>query len=404
MNSRKNIIAIFSQLPLPEFAGDRQMVNNHLKNLSNHYNVYAVIICLEEPTNEVHNFLKQHTSNYKIFQLSKLQMIFNSLTGIIKLQSLQVSLFYSNKIQSYIDNQLFEMDFIFCCNIRTSKYVLTSPLPKFIDFIDSISLNYKRSQKNVKSFFWKLIYWYETPRLYKYEEKIINSFDSSFVVNYNEMQYWSSKLNIDKIIWLPNGIKNHLFSYNKQVENWHKKSIVFLGKMDYPPNVDAVLWFIDEVYPYLDKDIQFFIIGARTNQNIINKAEAYKNIIIKGYLEDPYLIVNSCNVVISPMQTGGGVQNKILEGMALGKVNVTTKLGANSIRFAQNGIHLLVEDNAEKMAELINQICNMPENYFGIGAKARDLVKDIYTWEKHGDTMIKKIESSLSNKNDISNL
>ncbi len=403
-NSRKNIVAIFSQLPLPEFAGDRQMVNNHLKNLSNYYNVFAVIICLEEPTDEVHNFLKQHTIKYKIFRLSKLQMIFNSLAGIIKLQSLQVSLFYSKKIQTYINNQLSEMDFIFCCNIRTSKYALTSPLPKFIDFIDSISLNYKRSQKNVKSFFWKIIYWYETPRLYKYEEKVINAFNLSFVVNHNEMQYWSSKLKINKMIWLPNGIKNHLFSYDKQVENWYKKSIVFLGKMDYPPNVDAVLWFIDEVHPYIDSDIQFFIIGARTNPKIVAKAKACTNIHIKGYMKDPYLIVNSCNVVISPMQTGGGVQNKILEGMALGKVNVTTKLGANSIRFAENGIHLLVEDNAKKMALLINQICKTPENYMGIGSRARDLVKDIYTWEKHGDTMIKQIESSLSYKNDIINL
>lgn len=392
---KRQILAIFSQLPLPEFAGDRQMVNNNLKNLSNCYNVFAVIICLENPTDEVHNFLKKYTIGYKIFQLSKLEMLYNLLLGFIKLEPLQVSLFYSKKIQSIINKKHSKVDFIFCCNIRTSKYALTSSLPKFIDLIDSISLNYKRSKKNVKSMFWKLIYFYETPILYKYEEKIIRSFNSSFVVNYNEMKYWSSKLNISKILWLPNGIKKHLFLYEKKNQNWHKKSIVFLGKMDYPPNVDAVLWFIDEVYSYLHKDIQFFIIGARTHPKIISRTKSLKNVHVMGYLEDPYLIVNSCNLVISPMQTGGGVQNKILEGMALGKVNVTTQLAANSIRFAKKGIHLLVEDNPVKMGELINQICDTPERFTDIGIKAKDLVKDIYTWEEYGKNMINRMESLL---------
>lgn len=391
---KKDIVAVFSQLPLPEFAGDRQMVNNHLKNLSTKYNVSAVIICTESPTEEVHSFLKEHTVSYKIFQLSKFQILKNLIIGFISNEPLQVGYYYSKEIQSFIDKTAVEKDIFFCCNIRTAKYAAKCNLPKFIDLIDSISLNYKRSFKNVKSLLWKIIYWYESRKLYQYERKIISTFNASFVVNFNEKEYWSSELKTNTIIWLPNGIKPHLFDYNKKIENWHQKSIVFLGKMDYQPNIDAVLWFIDNVYHLLDKDIQFFVIGARPTKKILKKAKPFKNIHIEGYLEDPYLIINSSNLIVSPMQTGGGVQNKILEGMAMAKVNVSTKLGADSILYAEDNKHFFVEDNPIKMAELINEICNNPnENgYMSMGKEAKKLVKDVYTWNNHGEKVIETLE------------
>ena len=127
----------------------------------------------------------------------------------------------------------------------------------------------------------------------------------------------------------------------------------------------------------------------------------YKNISVLGYVEDPYVIMDLCTLVVSPMQTGGGVQNKILEGMALAKINVATSLGADSIYLAERGKHILVEDNPTEMATLINAICNNPSEYEHIGIAAKELVKDIYTWENHGRKMIDVIEDYCQNQNPI---
>jgi glycosyltransferase involved in cell wall biosynthesis len=95
------------------------------------------------------------------------------------------------------------------------------------------------------------------------------------------------------------------------------------------------------------------------------------------------------------MQTGGGIQNKILEAMALGKINVTTTLAGNSIYKALNYKHYLAEDNAEKMATLINNIVAHPEKYECIGKNAKELASEIYTWKNFGQILITTIQANL---------
>ena len=116
-----------------------------------------------------------------------------------------------------------------------------------------------------------------------------------------------------------------------------------------------------------------------------------------GYMEDPYLVMNSCAVVVSPMQTGGGVQNKILEGMALGKVNVATTLGAESIRFAENGKHLIVVDEPQQIAQSINNVLNNPLEYRIIETNAKQMVAETYTWKNFEQEIISTINHSLPN-------
>ncbi len=395
-NSKESVLALFSQLPLPEFAGDRQMINNHLKILSQKYEVHAIIICVEEPTLEVHDFMKRYTKDYKIFHLNKWDFFINIIKGVLLGKSLQVSLYYQKNIQEYINSNIAKNKFVFCRTIRTSKYFLNHDIPKFIALVDSISITYERSLKRVDSFFWKMVYLYEYKKLRKDEINVIENYDAAFLINYQEQQYWENKLKNGKVIWLPNGIKEHLFDYHKTDNQFTNKTILFLGKMDYQPNIDAVLWFIDYVFDKLDKDIKFYIVGVNPDKKIISTASKYKNIIVTGYIEDPYIIMNSCSLVVSPMQTGGGVQNKILEGMAMGRLNLATTLGADSIYLAENGKHLLIADDPNEMAKIINEVCTNPNKYEAVGINAKELVKNIYSWEMHGSKMLEKIESIIN--------
>ena len=393
--SKDSVLALFSQLPLPEFAGDRQMINNHLKILSQKYEVHAIIICVEEPTKEVHDFMRQYTKEYKIFHLNKWNFFINIIKGVLFGKSLQVSLYYQQDIQDYIDNNIGNKKFVFCRTIRTSKYFLKHDIPKFIALVDSISITYERSLKRVDSLFWKMIYLYEYKKLRKDEISVIENYDSAFLINYQEQQYWENKLKNGKVVWLPNGIKEHLFDYNFVDHQYSDKTILFLGKMDYQPNVDAVVWFIENVFDKLDDDIRFYIVGVNPDKKILSKAEKYKNIIVTGYMEDPYIIMNSCSLVVSPMQTGGGVQNKILEGMAMGRLNLATTLGAESIYLAENGKHLLIADEPQKMAQMINEVCTDPKKFEYLGLNAKELVSKNYSWAMHGEKMLENIESII---------
>ncbi|MCU0322764.1 MAG: glycosyltransferase [Chitinophagaceae bacterium] len=396
MNSEKQkVLAIFPQLPLPQFAGDRQKVHNHIKILSKNYQLNAVIICRTKPTSDDLTFLEQHSASFKIFYLSKLTILLNLFKGVLRGEALQVAFFYNTTIQGYINAEVKKNDFVFCNLIRVAKYAEYLDIPKYIDIVDSLSINYKRSLENVQSILWKFIYKYEYKHLYDYELLVMQKFNASFLVNYSEQQFWQKQVPDKPIVWLPQGIKEELFNYTQRDASF-KNSIMFIGKMDYQPNIDAVIWFLKHVWDKVDKQVVFYIAGVNPPQSLIQMAKDDKRVKFMGYMKDPYLIMNSCNLVISPMQTGGGVQNKILEGMALGKINIATTLGAESIRFAENGKHLLVIDNPSEMASAINQILKNPQQYELMEGLAKELVTKVYTWSNFENELLSTIQHSTS--------
>ena len=196
-----------------------------------------------------------------------------------------------------------------------------------------------------------------------------------------------------KTEWIPNGVNEELFEYNKFDERY-KNYIVFFGKMNYQPNIDAVMWFVRNVLPKINKDLKFTIVGAYPPKKILNLAKRYNNIKVTGYIEDPYLILKSSLCVVAPMQTGGGIQNKILESMALGTVNIVSSLAAKPIG-AEHRKHYFVCDNPQKIAELIDNIYKNPQDFERIKINAREFIRNNFTWKIYEDRLLKVINEIL---------
>ncbi len=242
-------------------------------------------------------------------------------------------------------------------------------------------------QKTTNSVLFKMIYTIESKRLSCYEPKIINQSDLTLCVNKAEAEDVSRYGNVK---WIPNGVNESIFEYNKRDGNY-QYSIAFFGAMFYQPNIDAVLWFDKYVLDWVDSKIRFYIIGSKPSKEVCELAKKRSNVIITGFMEDPYLILNSCDVILAPMQNGGGIQNKILETMALGKVNILTTYAAEPIIGGIAGQHFLVEDNPEKMAELVNDVCFSFDKYAMIGKTAKQLILEQYTWTNYKDKLYNAI-------------
>jgi glycosyltransferase involved in cell wall biosynthesis len=238
---------------------------------------------------------------------------------------------------------------------------------------------------------WKLLYSIEAPRLLKFERKCIEFFDKVFLVNPDEVKFFN---NPEKVIWIPNGVDEKLLTYNRvspEYRNW----VVFFGKMDYQPNVDAALWFIENVLHKIDKEINFMVVGANPPKELIKIAEENTRVKITGYVEDPYIILKSSLAVIAPMQTGAGIQNKVLEAMALGCLVIISSLAAKPI----GGIHkehFLIVDNPDEIANFINEIKDNPQKYEYIKENAKQYIKEKFTWSIKEKELIKYIEEVLN--------
>jgi glycosyltransferase involved in cell wall biosynthesis len=152
--------------------------------------------------------------------------------------------------------------------------------------------------------------------------------------------------------------------------------------MDYHPNIDAVRYFATEVFPIVRRrhpDAKFVIVGGSPTQRV-RKLSQRENVRVTGFVDRPEKYLVRATVVTAPMRYGTGLQNKVLEGMAVGRPVVTTSLGADGIR-AEPGRHLLVAETGQEMADTILELFEDPARRLRIGDAARQRIRERYTWE-----------------------
>ncbi len=391
---KRKLHFILTRLPYPPVGGDRLKSYNLIKILSRHFNLHIVIITDEKDSDENTEFLTKYSAHFQIFHFPKWRFLFNASFAFLGNEPLQSKYYQFSKVERYLKKHIDQDDLLICCLIRTAAYSFKYPNVKLLDIVDSISINYNRSIEKVESFFWKLIYRFEMPRVEAYEKKCLQKFDSTFFVNSFEAEHWSK---FGNVAWVPNGVNPDILNYHFFPDNKYKKVITFFGKMDYQPNVDAVKWFIERCLPYVDKAYSFLIVGSNPCKIITRLAAKHDRVSYTGFVTDPYFILASSAMVIAPMQTGGGIQNKILESMALGCIVVTTSLGGNPIKGAINGEHLLIEDDPYKMAQVINEVLTDPGSFDYMGKNAKAFIRQNFTWDIY-ETRLLSLISSLGVK------
>ena len=286
-----------------------------------------------------------------------------------------------------------ECDLLISSLVRTRKYfncIENKDKRIIFDMVDSISLNYEASAEETKSNFWKIIYSVESKRLKEFEKQSIKNSNVTFLFNPDEKAYWDSAGNV---VWLPHGTDEKLFYYDRTIPEL-EKSVVFLGKMDYQPNIDAVLWYLKNVHPFLPQDLKFVIVGAYPTKEIVKESSRFTNVIVTGYVDDPYIYANSCMAMVAPMFTGGGIQNKVLEGMALGKINIVSTKTAKAIKNLVVGKEVLVADTPSEYIENILDIYlnGNEDKYKFIERSAREFIMENFTWVKYGEQYCNALE------------
>lgn len=299
-----------------------------------------------------------------------------------------------------------------CNNTHNSSLPFAPRL--IMDFCDVDShkwIQYGQSS----SFPLSLLYRLEGRRLAAYERKIAESFDHSVVISQKEAEIFRSQNpHIPLITVVANGVDYAYFnpdelyplpplppqsllapaSGKQATSPKHAPSplLVFTGAMDYHANVDAVVWFCKEIFPALKAcipHIRFYIVGSNPCQKV-KLLENGDGIKVTGFVEDIRPYYQRADVCVIPLRLGRGVQNKVLEAMAMGKAIVTTPKALEGIN-AVAGEHLLVGNDQESISRAILMLLNDEGLRIKLGAKARHYVKTHYNWSSN----TKKLESLL---------
>ena len=167
-----------------------------------------------------------------------------------------------------------------------------------------------------------------------------------------------------------------------RVEDGEGPLAVFTGQMDYRPNIDAVQWFVAEIFPLVRKahpDARFAIVG-RAPSDDVRALEKLPGVIVTGEVPDVRPWLAAADVVVAPLMLARGVQNKLLEAMAMARPVVASAAAATGID-ANPGEHLLVADDAPSMAAAISRLFENPDAAAMMGAAARQRMIARYGWD-----------------------
>ncbi|MGQ0558187.1 MAG: TIGR03087 family PEP-CTERM/XrtA system glycosyltransferase [Sphingosinicella sp.] len=238
---------------------------------------------------------------------------------------------------------------------------------------------------------WPLSWLYrrEARLLSAFEREVAASAEAVTFVSEAEAALFRSMTGLANIHALPNGVDSHRFDPDadfpclRPEQRPPRPTLLFTGQMDYPPNVDAVRWFALHVLPLLPSG--HFVIAGR-NPAAAVKALAGPQVTITGEVADMRSWLAVADIVVAPLRIARGIQNKVLEAMAMARPVVASPAAFAGIE-AEPGHHLVVTDSAEMMASELVGLLADPARSAAIGRAARQHVFDHYRWDRCLDSL-----------------
>lgn len=196
---------------------------------------------------------------------------------------------------------------------------------------------------------------------------------------------------------VPHGVDVENFSFSEFTEK--EKIIVFIGNYLHYPNVDAVLFFHQEIWPRVRSrlpDVRFMVVGQAPPPEIQSLSKD-KAITVTGRVDDVRSFLRKGRVFICPVRLGGGFRGKILEAMAIGRPVVSTSLGAQGVPVDQRE-NIIVADTPDEFTQGVLDVMNDDPLFERIRTKARKMVEEHYAWEKGVQIMEEVLERMLKEK------
>jgi glycosyltransferase involved in cell wall biosynthesis len=181
---------------------------------------------------------------------------------------------------------------------------------------------------------------------------------------------------------VPTGVDIDFFQ--ESTEPRVPKSLVFLGSMDWMPNIDGIVWFAEKIWPRVKEkhaDATLTIVGRRPVPKVLELAANDPGIVVTGTVPDVRPHLAKASLMIVPLRVGGGTRIKIFEGMATGIPCLSTRIGAEGLPVTDGKDHLLADEPAD-FASAIDRCFSEPKFAATLGGAGRELVASRYSWEK----------------------
>ena len=383
-----NLLYLVHRIPYPPNKGDKVRSYHILKHLAARHRVFLGTFA-DDPDDLQHVArLRELCAELRVIELSPRLARLRSVSGFAANEPLSVAYYRNAELARWVDSTLAK-EAIDACIVFSSamaQYVAGADAPRtvLIDFVDVDSAKWVQY---ADSRWWPLswVYRREGSRLLAFERAAADRATRAFFVTDAEADLFRRLAPgcVGRIDTIGNGVDTEQYAPSEALPSPFAAGslpVVFTGAMDYWPNVDGVRWFAEEVLPrVLDAlpSAHFTIVGMRPTAAV--KALASAHVTVTGTVPDVRPYLQHAAVVVAPLRVARGIQNKILEAMAMARPVVATDACGAGID-AVNGRHFVTAHDAATMAGAVVSLLRDGEGARMMGNAARARIVARYTW------------------------
>ncbi len=394
------LLVVLSRMPYPLEKGDKLRAYHLIKRLAKSHEVY--LFCLSDqrtkPEDEAH--LRSICKHLQVVHLPLWRILMRMAGAMFSRLPFQVSYFHHGHAQRAMDKVMgtFRPDHVLCQLVRTTEYVRKKHgTAKTLDYMDTLSKGMERRAETAP-FHLRAFFKAETKRLIGYENLMLDLFDHQTIISAQDrdLLYHPQR---DQVEVIPNGVDTEYFKpayrpENADVEKTH--DLLFTGNMNYPPNIDSVLYLVHHVLPLVHAKrpaTNLLIAGVDPDLRVRDLANQHPSVTVTGWVKDIRDSYACARIFVAPMQIGTGLQNKLLEAMAMRIPCVTSGLANNAVG-AVPGEAVLIGQDPQDYADHILRLLEHPEERDRLAGNGYRFVHRSFDWDRSAERLDKLMQTA----------
>ncbi len=379
------ICILAPRFPMPECGGDVLRINYIARHLKAQGHQVMLVSYTEGPPDL--EAAKQVYDKIYTVEHSKMATFFYSVLFMLTGRPVQCGYYYSSAY-----NKLFKRvvetdkpDMYVAHLLRMVPFLENAKLQEksIVEMTDALSKTYAMSNEAKGNTLLRNVYKIEKHLIAKYEQYVIKHYPKVVLVSQSDIDFLRNSMgdqSATSLVLHTNGVECIPIA-NHQIDT---RKICFIGHMQSLPNQDAVIHFINDIFPLIlakKPDVKFYVVGAHPPKTI-QKLDNGKNVFVTGFVDDLNKFVSDSCFAVAPVQIAAGIQNKVLVAMANAIPVVLTPLIANAIPELQDGKNCFIRNDAQSFADICIELLDNQQLRNSIREQGRKTVIEHYSWEE----------------------
>jgi sugar transferase (PEP-CTERM/EpsH1 system associated) len=380
------VLYLVHRIPYPPDKGDKVRSYHLLRHLAERHEVLLGTF-VDDAEDLVHvATLNKWCREVKALPLQPLRARLASLAGLLRAEPLTLAYYRHAAMAAWVKalRASGSIDAVVVFSSSMAPYARDFTVPVLVDFVDVDSAKWTEYGR-ARSWPLSWLYGREGRHLLAFERSVARSATRSFLVTQQEVALFERLAPecTGLVQAVGNGVDGAFFAPRDDLASPFASdeiALVFTGAMDYWPNIDAVTWFVKDMLPALRQRfpaLRFHIVGRSPTPAV--RALAGDHVVVTGTVPDVRPWLQHAAAIVAPLRLARGVQNKVLEAMAMARPVVTARSCAAALD-VEVGVHLSAADTAEAYVAEVSHLLASEVAAARMGRAARDRVLQLYAW------------------------